>query len=115
MMIDNIKVCVMRGFYDEKGEYREEYFDDVALSELPEKAVARIAPNYDLSILYSKYDVLVIAKSKQDIEEHKRLEGTPQFFHRLLHNPIHSYYDGYMCMAINLESLRRCLKRNRNK
>lgn len=104
---DWTNVCVMRAFYDETGEYREEYIKDIPLSELPEKAVARIAFDYDLSILYSEHEVLVIATSMQDIDEHRRLEGAPKFFHGLLHIPDTRNYDGYLCIAITLKTLRR--------
>lgn len=105
--IETMNVCVMRGFYDDTGEYREEYFRDIPLSELPENAVTRIAFNYDLTILYGANDVLVIAANMQDIDEYQRLEGTPRFFHSLLHNPNTMYYDGYMCIAVNLKALRK--------
>ena len=105
--IENMNVCVMRGFYDATGDYREEYIKDIPLSELPEKVIARIAFEYDLSILYSKDEVLVIAANMQDIDEHQRLEGTPRFFHGLLHSPSTRHYDDYMCIAVNLKALRR--------
>jgi hypothetical protein len=105
--IENMSVCVMRGFYDDTGEYREEYFTDIPLSALAEKAVARIAFEYDLSILCSKDEVLVVAANMQDIDEHQRLEGTPRFFHGLLHSSNTRHYDGYMCIAVNLKKHRK--------
>ena len=112
-MIDDMRVCVMRAFYDEKGEYREAYYVDVPLSGLPEKAVARILFNYDLSIIYSNDEVLVIAANMQDIDEYHRLEGTPRFFHSLLNNTNTRYYDGYRCIAVNLKALRKPRERKR--
>ena len=110
---ENMSVCVMRGFYDDTGEYREEYVRDIPLSGLPEKAVTRIRFDYDLSILYSNDEVLVIAANMQDIDEYQRLEGTPRFFHSLLNNPNTRYYDGYMCIAANLKALRKPRERRR--
>ncbi len=101
------KVCVMRGFYDDEGEYREEIMEDISLSELPREAVDRIAFSYQMSVLYSKRDVLVVAQNKQDLDEYLQLEGRPRFFHGLLHQAICDWYDGYMCIAIRLKDLRR--------
>ena len=50
-------VCVMRGFYDEGGEYREKHYDDVALFELPEKAQIRI--NFNYSYIFFKFSNLI--------------------------------------------------------
>ena len=111
---NDTKVCVMRGFYDEGGEYREKHYDDVALFELPEKAQIWIDFNYDITLLYSPNEVLVIAKKSQDIGEYKKLEGTPRFFHSLLHMAEyrHGGYNGYMCILTNLKALR---KRNKKR
>ena len=111
---NDTKVCVMRGFYDEIGEYCEEYWDDVTLCELPETAQIRFSFNYDITVLYSKDEILVMAKKPQDIEEYKKLEGTPRFFHSLLHMAEyrHGGYNGYMCILTNLKALR---KRNKKR
>ena len=110
--IDNIKVCVMRGFYDEEGEYREEYLEGIALSELPKEAVARIDFEYDITTLYSKRNVLVVAKSKQDIDDYRQLGARPHYFHGLLHCAEHDCHEGYMCIVTNLKTLRRLRKLN---
>lgn len=110
---ERTKVCVMRGFYDADGEYCEEYMEDVELSVLPEKAATRVDHRYDLSTLYSKWDVLVVAKSLSEIDEYKSLGATPRFFHGLLHTGEYSHYDGYMCIASNLKTLRKWHKKNR--
>lgn len=106
---NDTKVCVMRGFYDESGEYREEYRDDVILCELPETAQIRFSFDHDITVLYSKDEILVMAKKPQDIEEYKKLEGTPRFFHSLLHMAEyrHGGYNGYMCILINLKTLKK--------
>ena len=111
---NDTKVCVMRGFYDEIGEYCEEYWDDVTLCELPETAQIRFSFDYDITVLYSKDEILVMAKKPQDIEEYKKLEGTPRFFHSLLHMAEyrHGGYNGYMCILTNLKALR---KRNKKR
>lgn len=109
------KVCVMRGFYDEKGEYREEYREDVRLCELPETALNRISLDYDVNTLYSKNDVLVIAKSLQDIDEYKKLGASPRFYHELLYIAEHQHgsYNGYMCILTDLKVLKRLQNRNK--
>jgi hypothetical protein len=104
---ERTKVCVMRGFYDADGEYCEEYMEDIELSVLPEKAVVRVDLNYDLTTLYSKEEVLVVARSISEIEEYKTLEATPHFFHGLLHKGEGMHYDGYMCIVSNLRTLRK--------
>jgi hypothetical protein len=109
---ERTKVCVMRGFYDADGEYCEEYMEDVELSVLSEKAATRVDHRYDLSTLYSKWDVLVVAKSLSEIDEYKSLGATPRFFHGLLHTGEYSHYDGYMCIASNLKTLRKWHKKN---
>ena len=111
---NDTKVCVMRGFYDEIGEYCEEYWDDVTLCELPETAQIRFSFDYDITVLYSKDEILVMAKKPQDIEEYKKLEGTPRFFHSLLHMAEyrHGGHNGYMCILTNLKALR---KRNKKR
>ena len=106
-------VCVMRGFYDEAGEYCEEMMENIHLSRLPEKAIPRVDLTYDVTTLYSKEDVLVIAKSMQEISEYKKLGGTPRFFHSLLHKANSDWYDGYMCIVSNLKTLRKWHKKNR--
>lgn len=111
----NTKICMMRGFYDEEGEYREGYREDVNLCELPESALNRINLDYDISTLYSKNDVLVIAKNSQDIAEYKKLGASPHFFHGLLHIAEHQYgsYNGYMCILTDLKVLKRLQNRNK--
>lgn len=106
-IMNNIKVWVMRGYYDEEEEYCEKYLEDITLSNLPKEVVDRIALGYDVSVLYSEHDLLVIAKSKQVLDEYLALEGTPRFFHSLLHIGAQHPYRGYMCIASNLEHLRR--------
>lgn len=104
----DIKVCVMRGFYDCDDEYREEYKEDISLLELPKKAIDRIDFTYDVSTLYSKDEVLVIAPNMQAINEYKELGGTPRLFHALLNLPDDNYWDdGYMCIFSDLKTLRR--------
>ena len=111
---NDTKVCVMRGFYDEIGEYCEEYWDDVTLCELPETAQIRFSFDHDITVLYSKDEILVMAKKPQDIEEYKKLEGSPRFFHSLLHMAEyrHGGHNGYMCILTNLKALR---KRNKKR
>ena len=111
---NDTKVCVMRGFYDEIGEYCEEYWDDVTLCELPETAQIRFSFDYDITVLYSKDEIFVMAKKPQDIEEYKKLEGSPRFFHSLLHMAEyrHGGHNGYMCILTNLKALR---KRNKKR
>ena len=104
----DIKVCVMRGFYDCDDEYREEYKEDINLLELPKKAIDRIDFTYDVSTLYAKDEVLVIAPNMQAINEYKELGGTPRLFHALLNLPDDNYWDdGYMCIFSDLKTLRR--------
>ena len=109
------KVCVIRGFYDDEGEYREEIMEDISLSELPREVVDRIAFDYQISILYSKRDVLVVARNKQNLDEYLQLEGRPCFFHGLLHRAFCDWYDGYTCIAAQLSDLRKlrdCAKKS---
>ena len=112
-MIDDMKVCVMRAFYDEKGEYREAYYEDVLLSELPEKAVMSIAFDYGMSILYSKNDVLVVTENMQDIKYLRQYEASPRLFHGLMAANRADNFNGYMCYAINLEALRERREKSR--
>ena len=79
--------------------------EGIELSALPEKAAARVDLGYDITTLYSQWDVFVVARSISEIEEYKNLAATPRFFHGLLHKGEHSHYDGYMCIVDNLKIL----------
>ena len=70
------KVCVMIGFYDNEGEYCERLKEDIELRELPEKVIERVNFRYDITTLYSNAHVLVIAKTKQKIEDYKTQMAT---------------------------------------
>ena len=111
--IETMNVCVMRGFYDEKGEYYETYYEDVPLSELPEKAVMSIAFDYGMSILYSKDDVLVVTENMEDIKYIRQHEVSPRLFHGLMAANRADNFNGYMCYAINLEALRKRREKSR--
>ncbi len=108
-MNNDTQVCVMRCFYDESGEYCETFQDDISLCELSKTALDKINFNYDISVLYSKNDVLVIGRNIQEIEEYKTLEGSPRFFHGLLYlaEYQHRHYNGYMCILANLKTLKK--------
>ena len=95
---NDTKVCVMRGFYDESGEYREKHYDDVALFELPEKAQIRINFNYDITVLYSPNEVLVIAHKSHDIEEYKKQSEILSYL-SFLHSAV-SYPEEYGVLKI---------------
>ena len=105
-IVDNTKMWVMRGFYDEEEKYCEKYLEEIPLSQLPKEVVDRILFKYDVSVLYSERDLFVIAKSKQELDEYLKLEGTPKFFHGLLHSGAQHHYKGYMCIASKLKHLR---------
>lgn len=107
----NTKVSVMRGFYNNEGEYCEEYMENIPLCELPQKAIERVNLEYDITTLYTEQEVLVIAKELDKIYEYKELEAKPRFFHGLLNLPEHRYYDGYMCIFTDLESLKKSQKK----
>jgi hypothetical protein len=109
------KICVMRCYYDAEGEYREEYMEGVEISVLPEKAAARVNLEYDITTLYSQWDVLVVARSISEIDEYKKLGATPHFFHNLLHIGEHDCYDGYRCIVSNFKSLRKWYKNRSQK
>ena len=109
------KICVMRGFYNENGEYCEEYMENIELSKLPEKAMVRVDLDYDITTLYSQWDVLVVARSISEIDEYKKLGATPHFFHNLLHIGEHDSYDGYMCIVSDFKSLRKWYKNRSQK
>lgn len=111
------KVCVLRGFYDEEGEYHEEHMEDFPLCELPKETITMVDFDYDITTLYSKYDVLVVAKSMQDIDEYRKLGAKPHFFHGLLHIAELDRYDGYMSIVADLEALKsgpECNKKRNN-
>ncbi len=101
------KVCVMRCFYDEEGEYREEYMENIEVSDLPEKAAVRVDLGYDINVLYSKWDVFVVARSISEINEYKKLQATPKAIHGLLHCEMWRSYDGYMSIVSNFRTLRK--------
>lgn len=109
------KICVMRGFYNENGEYCEEYMENIELSKLPEKAIVRVDLDYDINTLYSQWDVLVVARSISEIDEYKKLGARPHFFHSLLHIGEHDRYDGYMCIVHNFKTLRKWYKNRSQK
>ena len=102
-----VNVCVMRGFYDEAGEYREETMENVGIYELPQDAIERINFRYDITTLYSKCDVLVISKNIQNIDEYKTLVAKPRFFHDLLHRGRRDNCDAYRCIVANLGPLKK--------
>ena len=115
MMNEETKACVMTGYYDEDGEYREEIKENIYLNELPPAAVVRVdLERYDITVLYSKNDVMVVAKSVEDIKEYKYLGARPQFFHGLLAIINYAPFAGYMCIVSNLKVLRKRLQKNRS-
>ena len=113
--LEDSRVCVMRGFYDEKGEYCEEYRDNIELHTLPGRAAEKVSFRYDITTLYSKSDVLVVAKSLKDIYEYRMLGANQRFFHSLLHTMESNSRDGYMCIVTNLEALKKSQERKRLK
>ena len=100
-------VCVMRGFYDETGEYREETMENVGIYELPQDAIGKINFRYDITTLYSKCDVLVVSKNIKNIDEYKTLVAKPRFFHDLLYRGYRDNFYGYKCIVTNLQPLKR--------
>lgn len=100
-----VNVCVMRGFYDEAGEYREETMENVGIYELPQDAIGKINFRYDITTLYSKCDVLVVSKNIKNIDEYKTLVAKPRFFHDLLYR--RDNCDAYRCIVANLGPLKR--------
>ena len=113
--VNDSRVCIMRGFYDDKGEYCEEYRDNIELYKLPGDAAERVSFRYDITTLYSKSDVLVVAKSLKDIYEYRMLGANPRFFHGLLHTMESGSRDGYMCLVTNLKALKKSQERKRMK
>ena len=105
------KICAMRGYYME-GECCEEYMEDIEISALPEKAAIRVDLGYDITTLYSQWDVFVVARTIAEIEEFKTFGETPRLFHELLCLGRHDKYDGYMCYVSNFSTLR---KRQKNR
>ena len=108
---ETTKICAMRGYYAE-GEYCEEYMEDIELSALPEKAAERVDLEYDITTLYSQWDVFVVARTIAEIEEFKTFGETPRFFHELLCIGRNDKYDGYMCYVSNLSFLRKRQKKH---
>ena len=77
--------CMVIGYYDETGEYREEMFEDINIHKLS-KSIAKnvfLAQDITLHIVPGK-EVRAFAKSRKDIETCLEIEGEPNHFKRLL-------------------------------
>lgn len=100
-------VSVLRAFFDENGEYFEKRHSDISIDALPFEAIERVALGYDITVLYSRSDVFVIAENLSGIDEYLSLSGKTRYLTNLIHTASNTGYDAYMCIAANLSSLRR--------
>lgn len=100
-------VSALRAFFDENGEYFEERHSNISIDALPFEAIERVALGYDITVLYSRSDVFVIAENLSDIDEYLSLSGKTRCLTNLIHTASNTGYDAYMCIAANLSPLRR--------
>ena len=105
--------CMVVGYYDETGEYREEMFEDVNLHKLS-KSLAKnvfLAQDITLHVVPGK-EVRVFAKSRKDIETCLEVEGDQNHFKTMLdvfskHNQ--SVNGEYIYTTYEFEERRRAL------
>ena len=71
MKAKNKQVCILLGYYDEKGNYCETVFENAPLDELEESITENIDLNHDLTIqIVPGIEVRTFAKSINDLNRY---------------------------------------------
>ena len=77
--------CMMVGYYNEAGEYREEIFENVDLKKMDRSITRNVYLSHDITLhVVPGIEVRVFAKSRKDIESCVEIEGDPDHFRKAL-------------------------------
>ena len=105
--------CMVVGYYDEAGEYREEIFENVSLKKLHKSIAKNVYLSHDLTLhVVPGIEVRAFAKSRKDIETCLEVEGDQNHFKTMLdvfskHNQ--SVNGEYIYTTYEFEERRRAL------
>ena len=104
-------VCMVVGYYDEEGGYREGMLENVNLKKIDKSIADNISLTHDITIhVVPGIEIRVFAKNRKDIETCLEIEGDPDHFKVLLdcfskHNK--SVNGEYICTTFDLEERRK--------
>lgn len=77
--------CMVVGYYDETGEYREEMFENVDLKKMDKSITRNVYLSHDITIHVAPgSEVRVFAKCRKDIETCLEIEGSLNHFKEML-------------------------------
>ena len=78
-------VCMVVGYYDEEGGYREGMLENVNLKKIDKSITDNISLTHDITIhVVPSIEIRVFAKNRKDIETCLEIEGNPDHFKMLL-------------------------------
>ena len=106
-------VCMVVGYYDAAGEYREEKFEDVNLEKIRKSIAKNVFLKHDISLhVVPGREMRVFAKNSKDIETCLEIEGDQNYFKNLFdafskHNE--SVNGEYIYTTFDFEERRRVL------
>ena len=101
--------CVLVGYYDEDGQYREVIRENFDLNNIPERFAQNVYLDHDITMQVSPgIEIGVFAKCLQDIETYLKIENEPKFIEHMLecwskHN---KPSDDYIWTTIDFDELR---------
>ena len=101
--------CVLIGYYDEDGNYREIARENLELKNLPKRITKNIYLNHDITIHVSpRIEICVFAKSMKDIETYLEIENDPNCLESMLKcwSKYNEPSDNYIWTTIDFEELR---------
>ena len=74
-------VCMVLGYYDEEGGYREGMLENVNLKKIDKSIADNISLTHDITIhVVPGIEIRVFAKNRKDIETCLEIEGNPDYF-----------------------------------
>jgi hypothetical protein len=77
--------CVVVGYYDGTGEYREELLENVILRKMDKSIARNVDLSHDITLhIVPGIEVRAFAKSRKDIETCLEIEGDRNYFKTML-------------------------------
>ena len=75
------KACMLVGYYNQDGEYREEMFEEVDLKTMDKSITRNVCLSHDITLhVVPGVEVRVFAKSRKDIEMYFEIKGDTNSF-----------------------------------
>ena len=75
------KACMLVGYYNQDGEYREEMFEEVDLKTMDKSITRNVYLSHDITLhVVPGVEVRVFAKSRKDIEMYFEIKGDTNRF-----------------------------------